>query len=332
MRFRGQLLLPDDPGPGLQVDLEVADQRLAVMSEQERLGAWPLDTVQVRRVGSDTYSMSLAGEPLHFRADDTVSFAYSGIPAIERMGGSTTHARSPWRSFLRGLGLDSDTGDRADMDLGHRPPGAVVEVPESDRGEDETATVEVHTETVPEDGPAPDEVPAGPPPASLIDITDAGSVTVAEGAEEDLPAATQHAWDDPVRPEASPGEERQNEVPGAKEETGCPARRADGQPCRSPIIGPSGYCFPHDPDRPEGDEFRKAMEARARLKEKGAARLNRVYSRLDRALRQVEQGKLDPDKAMAMAQLARTMCAILELDEDQLEDEKGSSEPGFWHR
>jgi hypothetical protein len=43
--------------------------------------------------------------------------------------------------------------------------------------------------------------------------------------------------------------------------------------------------------------------------------LNRVYSRLDKAMRQVERGELDPETAMAMAQLARTMCAILEVDE-----------------
>jgi hypothetical protein len=32
-------------------------------------------------------------------------------------------------------------------------------------------------------------------------------------------------------------------------------------------------------------------------------------------MRQVERGELDPEMAMAMAQLARTMCAILEMDE-----------------
>ena len=95
----------------------------------------------------------------------------------------------------------------------------------------------------------------------------------------------------------------------------CPALRNDGLPCRSTIIVSSGYCYPHDPRRTFGQGFRKAQEARARLIRNGA-RLTRIYSRLDKTFRQVERGEIDPEKAMAMAQLARTMCAILELDED----------------
>ena len=105
----------------------------------------------------------------------------------------------------------------------------------------------------------------------------------------------------------------------------CQALRNDGLSCLSPVIGPSGYCSSHDPDRALGQGFREAQQARARLHQKGTARLTKVYTRLDKAFKEVERGDLDPDKAIAMAQLARTMCAILELDEESPVNKDGNS-------
>ena len=57
------------------------------------------------------------------------------------------------------------------------------------------------------------------------------------------------------------------------------------------------------------------------MKRKGTAQLTKTYSRLEKAMRQVERGELEPDVAVAMAQIARTMCAILDLDDEAPEDQ-----------
>jgi hypothetical protein len=97
----------------------------------------------------------------------------------------------------------------------------------------------------------------------------------------------------------------------------CAGVRSDGQRCESQILTESGYCYAHDPRRAFEDGYQAAQDARAQLRKDATARLNRIYSRLDKAMRQVERGELDPETAMAMAQLARTMCAILEMDETE---------------
>ena len=61
MRFKGQLLLPSEQGPGLPVDLEVADHHLALVSEREELGAWPLEAISARRLRGDTFAITVAG-------------------------------------------------------------------------------------------------------------------------------------------------------------------------------------------------------------------------------------------------------------------------------
>ncbi len=95
----------------------------------------------------------------------------------------------------------------------------------------------------------------------------------------------------------------------------CPGMTNDGRPCESQILTSSGYCYAHDPKRAFEDRYQAAQEAREQLKRDATGRLNRIYSRLDKAMRQVERGELDPETATAMAQLARTMCAILDIDE-----------------
>ena len=333
MRFKGQLLLPDEPGPGLRVDLELAGQRLAVVSDQERLGAWPLETVEVRRVGSDTFAMTLAGEPLHFVADDTIAFAYSGIPAIETMG-TPSQSRSSLRSFFGRLWSGTSQKSRPDPDTpSQTTSGSAVELAQKQTEEG------LPNEAIPEGADTVPEalLPTSPPVSPEYQVVIEEWVN--RGSEVDWSVGQPFTeLDPPPAPEEEPFADAEVielfelerslvDAPSDEDaETGmCRALRSDGLPCRSPIIGPSGYCHSHDPERPVADDLRKALEARARLKRKGTARLNRVYTRLDRALRQVENGELDPEKAIAMAQVARTMCAILEMDEEHITGADGGS-------
>ena len=104
MKFKGQLLIPSERGPGLPVDLEVADHHLALVSESEELGAWPLEAIKAKRIRGDTFAITVAGEDLHFVAGDPISFAYTGMPAIQRF--SRSRARSPLRALLDLFGPD----------------------------------------------------------------------------------------------------------------------------------------------------------------------------------------------------------------------------------
>jgi hypothetical protein len=321
LQFKGQLLLPNEPGPGLQVNLDVADHHLAVESETGGLGAWPLEVVDVRRLQGDVFAMTVAGEDLHFVADDTISFAYSGLPAIKSI------SRTKTRSALRTL-FDKIWNDPPKKSA---PPAEPVQSPTADEevvlvedqapdqldlrteiGEAPVDEVPLPEETIAAVLPDEERWPLGP----TIDVRD----TV---PTQEIPSIGVEKGDvDLTAPAQTP-----QSIENATETSGCPALRSDGLPCESPILTSSGYCHPHDPERNVIEGYVRAQQARARLKRRGTARLNRVYSRLDKAMRQVERGEIEPEIAMAMAQLAHTMCAILDLGDEP--SEAGSeSTPG----
>lgn len=292
MQFKGHLLLPDDTGPGLSVNLDVAAHHLAVESEGGGLGAWPLETVEVERRG-DVFALTVAGESLQFVADDTIAFAYSAVPTIEQVS-RRPRTRSAFRSMLDRIwnGQDEST-------------------PKTQPNPEPSTTAVDESAAAPTASPAPvaddiEELPAAQPATSTPVTDDIEEPTI------DLAAASSVAEEtdvSPVAPEMSPPGENLAGAPG------CPAIRGDGRRCESPILTSSGYCYPHDPKRAFEDRYQAAQEARAQLKRDGTARLNRIYGRLDKAMRQVERGELDPETAMAMAQIARTMCAILDIED-----------------
>lgn len=282
MRFKGQLLLPDEPGPGLRVDLDVAEHHLAVEADGGGLGAWPLEVVDVERNG-DLFALTVAGEVLQFLADDTIAFAYSGVPTIEKVSGRS-RARSGFRSMFNRIWNGPEKAETPSV-----PEPAPVESEEPSRITAEPEIVEAALRAVDVVKPEAEIVEAEP-----------RAVDVVEPVE--LPPATTEV-------------EEVGELPALAADPGCPAIRSDGRRCESPILTSSGYCYPHDPKRVFEDKYQAAQEARTQLKRDATARLNRVYGRLDKAMRQVESGDLDPETAMAMAQLARTMCAILDLNE-----------------
>src|SRR5919199_2250875 len=100
----------------------------------------------------------------------------------------------------------------------------------------------------------------------------------------------------------------------------CQALKKDGSPCTAPILASSEYCFRHDPDLAEE---RRAASAKGehnrgnvmRLRNMAPARLLPVYDRLERALEEVHEGRLNPGQAQAMAALARALAAILQAGE-----------------
>ena len=274
MQFKGQLLLPGETGSGLRVNLDVAAHHLAVESDGGGLGAWPLEVVDVERNGEE-FQLTVAGEPLRFVADDTIGFAYSGVPVIE---GVTTRSRgrAGFRSVLNRIWNGPE--DSESTVAVEEPPEVESERPE--------------------------------PPSAPLEKRDFLSTRL-------LAAAPEAIAEEPPPTPASPVDQQASEPDGATTNEVCPGVTSDGRPCESQILTSSGYCYPHDPKRAFEDGYQLAQEARAQLKRDSTGRLNRIYERLDKAIRQVERGDLDPQTAMAIAQLARTMCAIVEIDEPQ---------------
>lgn len=83
MLFKGRLRLPNDPGEGIPIDLELEDVFLSLESGGEDFGEWRLDTVEIKRLFSNQFAMQLDGEEMVFIADDALGFAYEGLSAIE---------------------------------------------------------------------------------------------------------------------------------------------------------------------------------------------------------------------------------------------------------
>lgn len=105
-----------------------------------------------------------------------------------------------------------------------------------------------------------------------------------------------------------------------------------GEPCRGLALE-DGYCFSHSPELEK-----KRLEARARggknsaraarLKKLVPPRLIPVFYKLEQALTQVHNGKIESKQATAMAALARAMVAVLTSGE--LEDRVRSIEDKIW--
>ena len=100
----------------------------------------------------------------------------------------------------------------------------------------------------------------------------------------------------------------------------CSATRRDGQPCKTPIVGDSPYCFGHSPELREKRlaASRKGGQnkaTRARLSRLMPARLVAVYAQLEQALADVLADRLDPKNATAAAAISRAMVAVLTAGE-----------------
>ena len=99
----------------------------------------------------------------------------------------------------------------------------------------------------------------------------------------------------------------------------CKATTRNGSPCRGFAIE-DGYCFSHSPALEAKRREARAKGGKnsakiARLRGLIPPRLVPVYDKLETALGEVHEGKLDSKKATAMAQVARAMVSVLTAGE-----------------
>jgi hypothetical protein len=101
----------------------------------------------------------------------------------------------------------------------------------------------------------------------------------------------------------------------------CPAPTKTGKPCHG-IPAESGYCFAHDPATKEKREAARVKGGEnsshaARLEKLLPSRLRPTFDRLEAAMKEVHEGRLDPRRATAMASVAGAMVKIIKAGEQE---------------
>ncbi len=94
-----------------------------------------------------------------------------------------------------------------------------------------------------------------------------------------------------------------------------------GKPCRG-RPAESGYCFAHDPatkDKREAARVKGGENSShaARLEKLLPSRLRPTFDRLEAAMKEVHEGRLNPRQATAMASVAGAMVKIIKACEEE---------------
>ncbi|MDF1597557.1 MAG: hypothetical protein P1T08_15875 [Acidimicrobiia bacterium] len=81
-RFRGRIAPIDRPDLDLDIELWVEERGLTLARRDKPLGTWPIGSVEIDRVGSSRFVITLDGEHSAFIAHDPIAFSYEGLKAI----------------------------------------------------------------------------------------------------------------------------------------------------------------------------------------------------------------------------------------------------------
>ena len=182
MLFKGRLRLPNDPGEGIPIDLELEDVFLSLDSEGEDFGEWRLDTVEIKRLFSNQFAMQLDGEEMVFIADDALGFAYDGLTAIEDV-----QSRLSKRRIFKG-----------------RKPKKKAAAGRSEPEPDEFEPEETPTQDVTPDVPMPEVVPFFPESSPSFADSVAESAVVDESIAPVTPRPIEITEDTPEPAVAPP--------------------------------------------------------------------------------------------------------------------------------
>ena len=181
MLFKGRLRLPSDPGEGIPIDLVVEDVFLSLDSDGEGFGEWRLDTVEIKRLFSNQFSMLLDGEEMVFIADDALGFAYDGLAAVEDVQSRLSKRRifkgrkAPKRRASDEADVAEDGESEAPDRVVHRPEESLPEVvpffpePASPSFADSVPESSAVDESIAPVAPRPIEIADAAPPAAAAE-------------------------------------------------------------------------------------------------------------------------------------------------------------------
>jgi hypothetical protein len=293
LRYRGILEIDATRrSGGLPVELALTGRSLTVSTDDETLGTYPIDDIDVARVGSDRFDLRVGSEELLFTADDAIRFSYEAIPFIEaahadRLVRTVDKVRSWW--------------------------GAKTSTPQPVMKQEEPVPVEL--ETVTSAGRAFSGARTG---TSLSELRRRlGSMEDAPPALEGEPVVPEQVVEPPPTVSRSMSVDRSVGDAPREPYAGitCMGVRADGKVCGSAVVSERGFCFAHDPDRIAQRREIQQHTARAaeRVRRASGQNLDDVVARLERAVAEVHEGRLDPQQALAMASLAHAMVETIEL-------------------
>ena len=308
MKYRGTLEVePSRDGAGLPVLLDLTDRRLTVTSGGDILGTYPISQVHVARRGSDRFDLQVADEHLVFTADDALRFSYEAMPAIAASNVEVsqqvlTRVRTWWK-------------ERLEPAESVEPAAAGPAL--SDQSAEAAQPVERRN---------PDFTPEPSSTVSLAELRRRFRSNVVDDPEptgQSPSNGRSEPKDPPVGTESSPRQvidlsaegERPKPAPpeGMAQET-CKGLRADGTPCGSAVVSERGFCFAHDPERvAERRRVQQQTSAAAQRVRRSGRDMEDVLERLERAVVEVHEGRLDPQQALAMASLAQAMIDTIEL-------------------
>lgn len=81
-RFRGTIATIERPDLELDVELWIEERSFTVSVKDKPIGSWPIELVEIDRVGSARFVITLDGEHSAFIARDPIAFSYEGLKAI----------------------------------------------------------------------------------------------------------------------------------------------------------------------------------------------------------------------------------------------------------
>lgn len=129
MRYRGTLEVDATRrGRGLAVELAVIGRKLTVSSDEGVLGSYPIDEVEITRLGSDRFDLRVGSEQLVFTAEDAIRFSYEALPMIESYRSHPTQrAIGKVRSWLKEN--EADPGGQTERDTELVTPAGLAFTP-----------------------------------------------------------------------------------------------------------------------------------------------------------------------------------------------------------
>ncbi len=345
--FHGELELSSDPESRLVVTLTMESDSLSLATGDEKLGTWNRPEAKAVEISRGRYDLTLGNETLIFTPENGPLFASRGLPYFNEPEISIEPAGllskiKKWglkpTDFATQLGM-TPTAPSPDTQP-DQPVGPLDAAASSQRDAPERPEEPLPTNRIePADRPADDALPPAPAPPVVHQPTATGSMAMAQsGALKYEPpradmtdANAQLDREEPVRgplaTDLSAPAERPTTTPPAPLRGPQPIERPtiqmNTEPARpSPIpigvqppatqqpaveTGPglTSVPVPSKPANPRLPHERPDVPV--------IPDLAGLLARLDSAIHDLQEGRMEPDRGRAIADVVRAMCLAVEV-------------------
>lgn len=345
--FHGELELSSDPESRLVVTLTMESDSLSLATGDEKLGTWNRPEAKAVEISRGRYDLTLGNETLIFTPENGPLFASRGLPYFNEPEPSTEPAGllskiKKWglkpTDFATQLGMtpnapNSDT--QPDRPVGPLDAAASSQRDTPERPDEPLSTTRIE----PADRSADDALPPFPTPPIVHQPAATGSKVMAhagafkyEQPRADLPDATAQL----DREEPGRGPLATNlSAPAERPTTTSPAPPRGPQPIDRPTIQmttepahPSPIPIAAQPPatQPLAVETEPGTTSVPTPSKPASPRLPHerpdvpvipdlagLLARLDSAIHDLQEGRMEPDRGRAIADVVRAMCLAVEV-------------------